>query len=405
MLSLMRSPLMPGGATPMLRLLIGAVFAAQALALAPARAEEIDAELAARLTPAERAALIAYSSARQQFGRQQRAYWARVNAKRDARRAKRILALDYTADDYIAEYPPRYTGPELPPELAKLFAPPTAPGEPVPTLPTVADCLLQAKAQFAFTPSLTSEPEFKRRYAREALAAGLNKDQVLRIYALETGGQGTYDMQAGINPITKQGRPISSALGYAQLLHANSTSEFVRHGAGFIKRLLATAAAPGVSREDATALRAKAAILHRMLRVAHTVPDQWSYHVRFGATPAGLAIHALNLDADVGPWLQVVKLKGLLDAAERAGRGPLSGSELELMNLAGPGTGLEMMLPVARNMPTTNFFSEAGYYRNTIVRDKTAGELLRALNERMESNLRKPGALEFARIFDQLTQR
>ena len=86
----------------MLRLLIGAVFAAQALALAPARAEEIDAELAARLTPAERAALIAYSSARQQFGRQQRAYWARVNAKRDARRAKRILALDYTADDYIA---------------------------------------------------------------------------------------------------------------------------------------------------------------------------------------------------------------------------------------------------------------------------------------------------------------
>ena len=32
--------------------------------------------------------------------------------------------------------------------------------------------------------------------------------------------------------------------------------------------------------------------------------------------------------------------------------------------------------------------------RNTIVRDKTAAELLR-LNERMESNLRKPGALEF----------
>jgi hypothetical protein len=29
------------------------------------------------------------------------------------------------------------------------------------------------------------------------------------------------------------------------------------------------------------------------------------------------------------------------------------------------------------------------------VRDKTAGELLRALNERMESNFRKPGALEF----------
>jgi hypothetical protein len=54
----------------------------------------------------------------------------------------------------------------------------------------------------------------------------------VRIYALETGGQGTYDMQSGFNPITKTGRPISSALGYAQLLHANSTSELVKHGSG-----------------------------------------------------------------------------------------------------------------------------------------------------------------------------
>jgi hypothetical protein len=388
----------------MLRLFVGVALAAHVFALAPAGAEEIDADLAARLTPAERAVLIAYSNARQQFERQQRAYWARVTAKRDARRAKRLLALQYTAEDYIADYPPRYAGPALPPELAKVLTPPTVPALPSPPLPTVADCLAQAKAQFAFIPSPTSEAEFKLRYAREALAAGLSKDQVVRIYALETGGQGTYDMQAGINPITKQGRPISSALGYAQLLHANSTSEFVSHGAGFIKRLQAMAAAPGVAREEAAALRAKAAILRRMLRVARAVPEQWSYHVRFGGTPAGLAIHALNLDADVGPWLQVVKLKGLLEAAERAGRGRLSGAELELMNLAGPGTGLEMMLTVARVMPTSNFFSEAGYYRNTIVRDKTAGELLQALNERMESNLRKPGAVEFAHIFDQLTQ-
>ena len=52
----------------------------------------------------------------------------------------------------------------------------------------------------------------------------------MRIYALETGGQGTYDMQAGFNPLTKQGRAISSALGYAQLLHANSVGELVKHG-------------------------------------------------------------------------------------------------------------------------------------------------------------------------------
>ena len=47
-------------------------------------------------------------------------------------------------------------------------------------------------------------------------------------------------------------------------------------------------------------------------------------------------------------------------------------------------------------MPTSNFFSEGGYYRNTIVREKTAAELLSALNDRMEVNIKKPGAVEFA---------
>jgi hypothetical protein len=75
------------------------------------------------------------------------------------------------------------------------------------------------------------------------------------------------------------------------------------------------------------------------------------------------------------------------------------------MNLAGPGTGLEMMTPVAQNMPTANFFSEQAYYRNTIVRGKTAAELLRALNDRMEVNMHKPGAVEFAQVFDEVSRR
>jgi hypothetical protein len=127
--------------------------------------------------------------------------------------------------------------------------------------------------------------------------------------------------------------------------------------------------------------------------------------VRFAGTPPGLGIHALNLDADVGPWLQVLKLRGLKDDAANAGRESLAGAEIELMNLAGPRTGLEMMMPVAQNMPTSNFFSEGGYYRNTIVREKTAAELLKALNDRMEVNIKKPGAVEFAQIFDEAAGR
>jgi hypothetical protein len=366
--------------------------------------EPLSADLAAKLTSEQRKVYLDWRKARDAHERRHKTYWRRVDAKREARKAKRMLGQAHDADDYVAEQPPKYTGPELPADIARIVTevkPPT----PVPPLPTVPNFLHHAKALYGFVPTPTSERDFKRSYAREALAVGLSKDQVVRIYALETGGQGTYDMQAGFNPLSKQGRAISSALGYAQLLHANSVGELVKHGESFARRLLAMAAAPGISAERAEALRAKAAVLRRMLRAARTVPNEWGAHVTFGGTPAGLGIHALNLDADVGPWLQVLKLKALKDYAAEDGRQSLSGSEIELMNLAGPRTGLEMLQPVGRTMPTSNFFSEMGYYRNAIVREKTAAELLTALNDRMEVNIKKAGAVEFAEVFDEVARR
>jgi hypothetical protein len=365
---------------------------------------EVSADLAARLTPAQRKIYEDWRAVRGQFDGQFRAYWNAVNAKRELRRAKHIMGQSYTAEDYVAQHPPRYAGPDLPPEIAKIVTE-VQPPVPETPLPNVADFRESAKTKYGFVPTPTTERAFKRRYAQEALAVGLTKDQVVRVYALETGGQGTYDMQSGVNPLSKQGKPISSALGYAQLLHANSTSELVKHGEMFAKRLLQMAQAPGTPPQRATELRKKAAIVRRMLRAARSVPNEWGAHVRFGGTPAGLGIHALNLDADVGPWLQVLKLKGLKEDAEKAGRGPLSGSQIELMNLAGPRTGLEMMTPLGRSMPTANFFSEGGYYRNTIVREKTAAELLAALEARMEVHLKKPGAIEFAQVFDEVARR
>ena len=113
----------------------------------------------------------------------------------------------------------------------------------------------------------------------------------------------------------------------------------------------------------------------------------------------------LNLDGDVGPWLQVIKLKGIKDTAEQAGRGNLSPAELELMNLAGPRTGLEMMEPAGRMAPSANFFSQGAYYRNTIVREKTAAELLAAIDHRMNENMLRPGSIEFAAVFDEVATR
>jgi hypothetical protein len=386
------------------RAALALVAAAAALLAMGASSQELAKDLAAKLTPEQRKVYLDYRKAKDLYEKQHTAYWARVEAKRDARRAKRLLGQPYEAEDYIAQQPPKYAGLELPADIAKIVTE-VKPPVPVTPLPTVSDFLAHAKALYGFVPTPTTEQDFKRRYAQEALAVGLTKDQVVRIYALETGGQGTYDMQAGFNPLTKQGRAISSALGYAQLLHANSVGELVKHGEAFAQRLLAMARAPGTPPERAEALRAKAVILRRMLRAARSVANEWSVHVKYAATPPGLGIHALNLDADVGPWLQVLKLKALKDEATAAGRENLSGSQIELMNLAGPRTGLEMMTPVGRNMPTANFFSEGGYYRNTIVREKTAAELLTALNDRMEVNVKKAGAVEFAQIFDEVARR
>ena len=44
-----------------------------------------------------------------------------------------------------------------------------------------------------------SELDFKRAYAKAACAAGLTRDQIVGVYAFETGGNGTYDMQAGVS--------------------------------------------------------------------------------------------------------------------------------------------------------------------------------------------------------------
>ena len=193
----------------------------------------------------------------------------------------------------------------------------------------------------------------------------------MRVYALETGGMGTYDMQSGINPVTQAGQ---ADLLRARLRPAPARQlgrRLVKHGEDFVRRLLAMAAAPGTPAERVAELKAKAVILRKMMRAARTVPNEWSAHQRFANTPPGLGIHAINLDSDLGPWLQVLKLKALKDDAIDAGRAKLTGAEIELMNLAGPRTGLEMMTPVGARMPTSNFFSEGGYARNPVVRDKT----------------------------------
>lgn len=374
-----------------------------AFALAgPAGAEDVE-ELLSRLTELQRREYQLYKAARARYEAEVAAFWNKVEEKRALRRQKRAAGELLVPDDYVLAFPPEYDGPKPSPEIQRILEA-ASKAEPRPAIPSVADALEYARQVYDFVPERIPEREFKRRYAAEALARGLTKEQVVRIYALETGGQGTFDMQAGINPITGKGQPISTALGYAQLLHANSVNELVNHGESFIARLQAAARAPGVSPARAAALQHKARVVRKMLANARAVPNVWREHMRFAGTRAGLGIHALNIDGDIGPWLQVVKLEGLKQTAAKNGLATLSGAEIELMNLAGPMTGIEMLQPLAWDVPTPNFFSRRGYEVNSVVRKRTARELLLELDRRMELGLQKPGAMEFAEVFDEISR-
>jgi len=381
--------------------LLGSLHVSPAPARAASEANEALQALLERLTPQQRAEFDAYRKAQAAYETQASAFWSAVDEKRNLRRTKRRMGQPVEAGDYIAQFPPEYAGPALSPAIAAAWEELRKKDAPRP-VPTLAEVLESAQAHYQFAPEAVDERGFKRRYAIEALNLGLTRDQVVRIYALETGGQGTYDMQAGISPITRQGKPISTALGYAQLLHANSVNEIVKHGPAFVLRLERMARIGGVDPARAVALKAKAQAVRLMVANARRVPNEWADHVRYAGTSEGLGIHALNLDADVGPWLQVLKLEGLRELAAKAGMPALTGAEIELMNLAGPATGLEMMQPAAHNAPTVNFFSRRGYEVNSVVKKRTARELLAELDRRMMVNLEKPGAKEFAAIFDEV---
>ncbi len=358
----------------------------------------------AKLTAEQKQRLLAYLEAQALYNKQADQYWNFIAQKRALRKQKVALGHPVTPADYVTTQPPVYKGPPKPADVFKILEKPEL-KPPVKPLPVLADFLRNAEEQYGFKPTIVSDEEFKRRYAIEALRLGFSQDQIVKVYALETGGYGAFDMQAVFNPVTKKVKPISSALGYAQLLHANSVEVLRAHGAGFAERLERMARVAGQTQARAAELRQKAVILRAMLKDMRGLPDSWKAHLSYGASPKGLAVHALNLDADIGPWLQIEKLNGIREYAASKGWPHLTGAQLELMNLAGPGRGFEMLQPAARDAATANFFERQGYERNPVVHNKTASQLLAKLDEIMQRNRLKDGARLFDTVFERLTQR
>ena len=327
-----------------------------------------------------------------------KAYWTSIAEKRRSRRAKQASGAPVALDDYVLTQPPVYTGPPKPRDPSK----PSEPPQPPPYVPVVADFLAAAQQEYKFTPRAPrSDKEFKRVYAAVAGAAGLTKDQAVRIYGFEATGNGTYDIQAGLE-YNKNARAISTALGYNQLLTTNSVEILAEDGERFVAALAATAAQ--LPEGENQALENKLAIVRKMIGFAKSVPDDWNEHEALARTQKGLAIHALNLDADFGPLLQTQKLLNSVIFARRKGHAAtLSAAELEMMNLTGDGNGFDMVtMPqdFRDKVPTANFFQAHGYLDNPVARkNNVVSALLTATNAAMDREVTKPGARELASTF------
>ena len=245
-----------------------------------------------------------YQEARAAFEEQAGAYWTSISEKRRGRNAKRRERQAITLDDYVLTQPPVYTGPKRPVDPAPEEAKPPRERKPI---PVVADLLKAAAEHFQFAPQRpATEVEFKRAYARYALAAGLTREQAVRVYSFETGGNGNHDMQSGLSASRPGSRAISTAIGYNQLLTTNSVELMAEQGHEFIKELTAKAAT--LSGAPRKAMDHKLAVLKKMVAFTRTVPDDWSAHEKLANTPQGWAVHAMVLDIDVGPMLQTHKL-------------------------------------------------------------------------------------------------
>jgi len=341
-----------------------------------------------------------YQEARAAFEEEASAYWNSIADKRRGRNAKRREHLQIALDDYVLTQPPVYAGPKRPvnPEPEEQ---PERPPRQYKAIPVVGDLLQAANEHFQWTPQKpASEIEFKRAYARYAQAAGLTREQAVRVYSFETGGTGNYDVQAGIEHGGR--RAISTAMGYNQLLTTNSIELMAEQGQEFVTEL--TARAAGLSGPPRQAMDRKIAVLKKMVAYARSVPDDWSAHQKLADTPQGWAVHAMVLDIDVGPMLQTHKLlTSVIFARAKGYTRPLSAAELEMMNLTGDGTGLDMVTmpqPMREQVPTSNFFQRRGYERNPVaIRHNTVAKLLAITDNRMDSNSNLPGARELAAAF------
>ena len=135
-----------------------------------------------------------YLEARAAFDEEAGAYWSSISEKRRGRNAKRRDRQQITLDDYVLTQPPVYDGPSGRSTVAGAEERRRASARLFPSLPI---CCGPPPSISSSRRSGLPTNRFKRAYARVASAAGLTREQAVRVYSFETGGNGNHDMQSG----------------------------------------------------------------------------------------------------------------------------------------------------------------------------------------------------------------
>jgi hypothetical protein len=235
-------------------------------------------------------------------------YWSRVA---EARRH----------GNFLADFPPVHSGMDNPREWFQSDSLHPKQGG----LPSLHDIVEASKSLLReafgdkkchdFSLHRVDEDTFKQHYAHEAVKQGAKygfdkknvQNVVQRIYAFEDGGWGTHETLSSMPEILLKPEnqalrnsyhPLSSAIGYNQLMMFNSVSDVRGHGDEMSTRMQEKAALDPARKKD---LDEKSDML-KALQSKKAGNDK--------------GLHALNLDGDIGPVLQGLELGNLFKFAK-----------------------------------------------------------------------------------------
>lgn len=364
--------------------------------------------------------LSAYRAAYREFEGRSKRYWAEIARKKSIRSKLRKSGKKIKQKHYVLEQPPKYTGPKRPknPNAGPIVKKPPKKS----TLPTANRLRAAMKKLYGVSLPQYAEKDFKLAYAREAQRYGLSAEQVIGVYALETGGKGPFDLVSGegivrnkkCKLVKRVGRPLSSALGYFQLLNANTSSTVAGNARGseaqrFANRLRAMAKQERGKRKRELKLKAKlldtmVADMKSAISRMDVKKNNWAEYRALGRTELGYAIHALNLDLDIGPMIQMSKLAFVRSYAIKKGLGDPASDRLELMNLVGYPRGALMLDPVAFKVPTANFVKQREIRANyAVLGDKTVEQSVAKIRRVIGKRKKECGSVEFLKMWNKAT--